>query len=143
MLTDVLSMACLHVAILVPKHGTPASAGHGTRVPPTLFLFVGRGGFLGRRSQPASNWLSVEAESRLTRGHNGLGAMLNAEFCENARDVIAHRFLRDLQPLRDFDIGEAARNAVQELLFTFRQIGQLAAWYRTHLLVGIEEVVEL
>src|SRR6266567_8889708 len=83
---------------------------------------------------------SVEAKSRLARGHYGLGAMLHAELRENTGDVIAHRFLRDLQPLRDFDIGEAARNAVQELLFTFRQIGQLAARCRADLLVGIEEV---
>ncbi len=82
--------------------GVVRAVGAGERWPP---------GTVGPSSATVRSGLGVVGvgydESGLVGGHDGLGAVAQAELAQHAADVCLDGFLGDHEPGRDFRIGQA------------------------------------
>src|SRR4030095_9237961 len=63
-----------------------------------------------RRSPTAAARAGINAQPRLARAHDRLGARGRADLPEDVRDVIAHGLLADAEPVGDLTVVEAARD---------------------------------
>src|ERR1051325_11724380 len=75
---------------------------------------------------PTDLGASRRAEPALAGEHDRLRAVLHADLVEDVRDVVAHRFLGELEPRRDLRVVQALRDQLEHLPLARRQAWKAA-----------------
>src|SRR5687768_1783666 len=112
-----MDLACLEEAPWWPAAPCAATGrGPGTR--------AGAGRDTGT---PALRRNRLPPEPRLARGDDRLGAVLDLDLVEDARDVVADGLVGQAQARGDLGIVEALRDELEDIALARRELGEFAA----------------